>query len=438
MKQVRFPEGCAMSLYIPLILLPNDGNPIDPTKLTDLEASVSLHGVVTQITPSFADSCIVLPLGEDLKAGQYVIAYSFKYDGRPFAGRWANVLEIVKDNAQSNWQGYLAEGSMTILDDQIFVAGPTMTDEELEQLKAEYRAKIAEAEDAKAAADAAKAEADAVAYNAAHTLTPEGIENAVRAAIPTDYAKTGEYDSKLSELSTQCAEIEGKVGTPLDGQPATLFAAIAQGGGGGGATPEQIADAVLAKVTIIPNMDGYVYVPAETSILGMLIRRANCVSIRDEKLIDIPSFQSQGFTSLKKLDFPNALTIVYGAFLNLPIQELYLKSYNADLVSAILQGVNDLILLDIGYAFNTNRNISIWNPTNAIRNDISTLVSDGEPFANNREKLLYNIREHIAANLQDRSAESIHYTIKFNGNVYNVMDAETKAAFTNKGWNVSA
>lgn len=146
MKAIRYPEGCEMSLYIPMVEMTEGGRPIDTTKLTDLAASVSLHGVVVQITPLVSESCLVLPLGADLKAGQYIIFYSFKYEGRPCSGRWANVLEIVRDNGQSNWQGYLPEEGKAILDDQIFVAGPTMTDEELEQLKAEYRAKIAEEE----------------------------------------------------------------------------------------------------------------------------------------------------------------------------------------------------------------------------------------------------------------------------------------------------
>lgn len=60
----------------------------------------------------------------------------------------------------------------------------------------------------------------------------------------------------------------------------------------------------------------------------------------------------------------------------------------------------DLIELHIGAGMTNSFFINYWSPTNALDANSSSLVETGEPFANNLEKLLYNIREYIAANLR--------------------------------------
>lgn len=230
-----------MTLYIPMVELTDGGSsPIDTSKLAELEAFVSLHGEVTHLSPIVTDSALAVQLSADLKEGQYLLAYSFKYDGMPCAGRWSGVLDIVKDNAQSNWQGFV--NNRATLDDQIYIAGSIMSDEEFERLKAEYRAMIAEAEEAKASADAAKAEADAVAYNAAHTLTKDGIKEAVEEAI----------EGGIS-VEVDLTPVTERLDNPTYGLAALLEAISSHSGGG--ASIEEIREALAVLQSAMQGED---------------------------------------------------------------------------------------------------------------------------------------------------------------------------------------
>lgn len=97
---------------------------------------------------------------------------------------------------------------------------------------------------------------------------------------------------------------------------------------------------------------------------------------------------------------------------------------------------NNLIDIECGAAFTKSVNNEWWNPTNALLTTSSSLVKDGEPFANNREKLLFNIREHIAANLPTITQG---YSITFHANMKAAIlaDQATTEAFTNKGWTIA-
>lgn len=102
-------------------------------------------------------------------------------------------------------------------------------------------------------------------------------------------------------------------------------------------------------------------------------------------------------------------------------------------------GCTNLIDIITGNALTSSSNILMsWSPTNALSSSSSSLVEPGETFANNLEKLLYNIREHIAANLPDRTGLS-SLTITFSAAVKAAIqaDAATAAAFTNKNWTIA-
>lgn len=75
--------------------------------------------------------------------------------------------------------------------------------------------------------------------------------------------------------------------------------------------------------------------------------------------------------------------------------------------------------------------LRFWNPTNALRDDSSSLVESGESFSSNLEKLLYNIRQ-IASYLPETNDK----TFTFWNAVYNAINADspTLSAFTDKGW----
>lgn len=77
-----------------------------------------------------------------------------------------------------------------------------------------------------------------------------------------------------------------------------------------------------------------------------------------------------------------------------------------------------------------------WHPTNAMKNDSSSLVLEGEAFSNNREKLLYNIRTYIADRLVNNTAGK-NRKIIFDRALYQILDTETIQAFTNKGYIVT-
>lgn len=87
-------------------------------------------------------------------------------------------------------------------------------------------------------------------------------------------------------------------------------------------------------------------------------------------------------------------------------------------------GCVDLIDLELGANFTASVNINTWSPTNALSSSSSSLVDAGETFANNLEKLLYNIRTHIAALLPDRTGET-SLTITFSSAVKAAIQADT-------------
>lgn len=98
-------------------------------------------------------------------------------------------------------------------------------------------------------------------------------------------------------------------------------------------------------------------------------------------------------------------------------------------------------LIDIEIGRNLTENftkLNNWNPTEALRSDTNTLVKPTESFGSNLEKLLYNIREHIAANLPDRTGLSA-LTMTFSAAVKSAIQADTATAnaFTNKNWTIA-
>lgn len=68
--------------------------------------------------------------------------------------------------------------------------------------------------------------------------------------------------------------------------------------------------------------------------------------------------------------------------------------------------------------------LSLWNPSNVLVDTDKTAI------------LNENIRNHIAANLPDRT-DLTSYTITFSQAVRNALETETEEAFTSKNWNIS-
>ena len=101
----------------------------------------------------------------------------------------------------------------------------------------------------------------------------------------------------------------------------------------------------------------------------------------------------------------------------------------------------NLIDLIIGTNLSDGAELVSWDPTNALSSSTTSLLTDTDiaaGFTSNLEKLLYNIREHIAALLPDRTGDTA-YTIQFSANVKAAIlaDAATLTAFTNKNWTIA-
>ena len=99
-----------------------------------------------------------------------------------------------------------------------------------------------------------------------------------------------------------------------------------------------------------------------------------------------------------------------------------------------------LIDIIVGKAWSASRDLlSGWNPTEALYTDSVSLLTQEDitaGFTSNREKLLYNIREHIAANLPDRTDDT-PLTITFSQTLRDAFDQETDDAFAAKNWDIA-
>lgn len=87
----------------------------------------------------------------------------------------------------------------------------------------------------------------------------------------------------------------------------------------------------------------------------------------------------------------------------------------------------ELIDFRFGKGLTGDANVSWWKPTSALLSDSTTLIDAGEPFNSNLEKLLYNIREHIAANLNPNITATIIFSAEIKSAI--LASEETMNAF---------
>ena len=101
---------------------------------------------------------------------------------------------------------------------------------------------------------------------------------------------------------------------------------------------------------------------------------------------------------------------------------------------------SNLILIEIGQRYNGNLNLKNWCATNAIKDTDNSLIDEGETFANNREKFLYNFEKYIVDKLADNSTTGLSFTITLKTAVYNVVSATTAITdkLTAKHWNLAS
>ena len=556
---IKVTEGNAFGLLLQLKSRtfrssePIDEN-IDATQLQDIV--IKING--TEFTDFTADEDgVLLNIPEDKPVGTYNVELAATYYGVEIRAAYYECFSIVPWSYQSDAINYIP-GSPISAEAAYLVVG-VISDQELEELKAEYRRKIAAAEAAEEAAEAAKeaydekAEAlDDIAQQTTLTAvqdkigTPatgqaptlfQAIAEAGGGQFPTDYAKQGN-NASATLTATQTAatnaasyaetaknavvdgndtaisvskEIRSEVGTgsdtaaesgtlfailkwvkdkvksifnligsPASGQPSTLFAAIAAGGGGGGDAQESTSQEILAQVNQIvsanilsASIDGFTFqsgqAPATNKLGDIISHFDNVVSIIDNSVTifdsivagvvcgNMPYLMSATFNAVTRVEganaqiggqvvgqvfnFPNATVAALNtrAFQsNATIKELHMPNVTTfTQQSTVSLSSGNLIDIELG-AINQSFVISSWNPLNALSSSSSSLIDPGETFANNLEKFLYNVRNHIASNLPDRTGLAA-LTITFHANVKAAINADTATAnaFTNKNWTIA-
>ena len=170
----------------------------------------------------------------------------------------------------------------------------------------------------------------------------------------------------------------------------------------------------------------------------------NCFSLQS---IELPSLTtiigSDSFfkcTSLQSVDLPSLTTISGNYSFNncTSLQSIYLPSITTIIGDYSFSNCTKLIDIRIKQGTDFSLNFQSWNPTEALLTTSTSLVDEGESFASNREKLLYNIRTYIAARLKDMTGLTAP-TFTFGADLKTAIteDAETLAAFTSKNFNIA-
>ena len=121
------------------------------------------------------------------------------------------------------------------------------------------------------------------------------------------------------------------------------------------------------------------------------------------------------------------------------LKKLIIGNVNSNVVWGCI-GALDFIHFEFSETLDYTIRMENWRPTNALNDSISTLVEDGEEFANNREKFLWNFRNYIIAMLYNHMPDGVSdgetRSITLHTSVVNVLTEEDKAAITAKGWNL--
>lgn len=374
-----------------------------------------------------------------LARGNYSVQLTAKYHGIDIHAAYMNALSIVAWNNYSNAQQYLT-GSPVVMP-AAYVLG-VMTDAETEALKAELRLKIAAAEQAKEDADAAKADWEQKAAEldgiAQQGTNPDATNTAILAELQTgSVAKESTSQSILSGLQNIISShiIRG----------INLGGIILQDG----FTPSNAADLLAHEEKIEEINDDEVLTVGP--FMGYF---PECKKIRFENVVLMDGlgrmvFDRDAFPNLVEADFPNLTVVQNVQNYYLPFSRIQtLRTLKVPKMSSFpFLRENGAFVMDvwIGAYFNSNVNMSSWGTATTSGKNLSdtsmNLLTEEDiaaGFTSNAEKLLWNVRNHIAAFLPDRTGQT-PYTITFDAVLKAAIqaDPETAAAFTNKYWNIA-
>ena len=210
MTKNKITEGNAFALNIRQAVWRTIGGVITPlqtSELLDIHLYVGQGGSKASATEYMVKAdgdTISAVMPATLKRGVYRTWLTAIYNGREVASNCDAAFEIVAFD--EHYQAYAPERVDAPM--AVYLQPADVTDAELEQLKAEFRAK-------NAALDAAKAEAEQARQ--VYIAKAEAIESiATSEQVVAIGALTSEEIGRVKEL----------IGTPADGQADTLFAAI--------------------------------------------------------------------------------------------------------------------------------------------------------------------------------------------------------------------
>lgn len=427
--------------------VPPIAEPIDYTKLTDCVFKVG--GVQYDIEITEDGVRAIMPA--TLALGDYNVEFTAKYEDSDIRAAYLRAITIVKWNEQSN-AGECLLGSPVMLPAAIVIG--TLTDAELEELKEEMREKnaqlaqaIEDEQAAKAEWERKAAELDDVAQQS--TLT-RGVQD-----IREDISHINIDTSNLAKQGTNPNATLTEVQTAAEAAKTAAEALP---------TLQEIVGGVINETTILPNLEGYTFSAGFTphGAGDVLINRKILYSIDDDKVEELNgTLYDVGLGSLEYVRLRKATTLKVNYFARqmsslkalicdelTGIENYYGFVYDSPLLEMValpkVSSINTisqfancprLINLIIGGGFISSFSLQYWSPTEALRSDTNSLVKSGETFANNLEKLLYNIREHIAANLINRT-EQTSLTLTMSAAVKAAINGDTATAnaFADKNW----
>lgn len=266
----------------------------------------------------------------------------------------------------------------------------------------------------------------------------------------------------VDNIDIDLTPITDSIGTPSQGQSPTLFGAI-------GDVVQQVVQGVINETSVNATYDGVVYQqPYEgRSPLEVFTSMRYVISIIDDVITETPNLQSPfrfneltflQYIKLSKcakansiltfnncraneIDVPVLETAYHSTFNTCPnLKKINMPLFNPVSQYAEFGSTPNLIDIITGAKFDHSiLFFNTWSPTNALLSNSQSLLTPEDiaaGFTSNLEKLLYNIREHMAANLPTITAG---YSITFSAAVKAAIlaDQPTADAFTNKGWTIA-
>ena len=308
-------------------------------------------------------------------------------------------------------------------------------------------------------------------------LAKQGSDSAVT-LTSVDEKIDGFYNTFDADIASQLQEIIGDSTTGLTGttqteeQVSTLrtlqesISTLTDNNTEIVGTLQSMADSWAADVTNRQTLQGYTFANGTeaNTISDILAKRTSLKEIYDTNITLITADNTfAGIATMKKINLPN-LQLISSSASNCFVNNRYMEELiipNCTHISGIrtfctndtnlrildmtnckeslndsqqLDGCVNLIDLIIGRGEMNSFSLTAWIPKNALNASSQTLLTPEDiaaGFTSNLQKLLYNIREHIAANLPVAPN-----TITFSAAVKAAIQADqaTADAFANKNW----